>query len=983
MAQTRVRQTPRWKRFAVGVALTAALSLVYLLIPAVPDIREPRTQDRLLWQVRPPQVNAPEITIVEIDDGSLARVGKWPWHWRDLAGMIESLHALGARVIALDITFSEMPGAEPPPEAQAGEKVVLTNPLEPLEAAVADSKSSVLTYTLFLTPQVPGALYERLEKILAAKPDLAADAAAAQLGVAPAEVEKIYLTALKRAVEMRLEAEPEELCLAAAPPANDQKVASQLRLRIFPALQAKLAVREALSPRELTQQDIFEKSLRFARRAAILNRRGTVPYTGDRRSEVLPVAQRVDPPLAELTGVAAGLGFESVVPDDDGVIRRVPLVMRYGDNVYPHLALRAAMMALGRPQFEISATRPNRIEVVHGADRFSILVGSKADLTVNWSSPRDGNPDGFRHLPISLIAQHFSLTEINRRYEEALTLAARLFPKVAGNRAALVEQVRQAHRRAATGAGAVVAASATTMSGGPGNVATNTVATAPAPAAGLKDLEDRLAALDDQLARELTTLVGSGLDKLPAGVSKEDFARAVEQLNFLRDLRDDNRAIRHELAALEVQLEPYLRDRVCLVGMTATSAALDLKPTPLARAYPGVDAHACVIDNILRRSFVTEAGWLNKLAMLLAVGLTVTLLAGAWPTIRATVAAVIVLAAYYGLCLLLFWWAGLLMPVAGPALAGAIALLGVMIFRELTEGRERRWITDVFKQYTSDRMVDELVANPDFLVLGGQKRELTYYFSDIAGFTSISERLKDDPPRLVKFLNMYLEEMTDRLLEQDGTLDKYMGDAIIAHFGALAVMPDHAARCLRAALAHLRAMPLVDDQLRAAGLLPEGVHLRARIGVSTGSVTVGNFGSSRRFEYTAIGDPVNVGSRLEGANRYFGTTVLLSGETRRQVGEEFLVRRIGPVRFVGKAEAIEVWQLLDGEVPDARSGLTLYDEALAEFEQGLFHEARDKFKKVLELRPDDGPTLAYLTRLDGLLRDDVHAPPGPWDMTSK
>jgi adenylate cyclase len=497
--------------------------------------------------------------------------------------------------------------------------------------------------------------------------------------------------------------------------------------------------------------------------------------------------------------------------------------------------------------------------------------------------------------------------------------------------------------------------------------------------------EEAVAALDEALgdidADVEMRLRMSLSDGRPAETSEEEYERlrrvAPRFLTYQNTL--DRERLRRR--ALEADLADYVRDRICFVGMTATSLAPDLKPTPIHKQYPGVAAHVSIADNFLRRRFIREVGTATTVAIMIVTGLLVTLVSASQPTLRAVVLSVAGLAAYYLLAVWLFRDVGLLAPVLGVFVAGLTALLGVMTYRELTEGRSRRWITGVFKQYTSGKLVDALVTNPEMLSLGGQRREMTVYFSDIAGFTSISEKL--DAPTLVAFLQEYLEEATDRLLDQDATLDKYEGDAILAFFGAPVAMTDHAARCLRAALAHLRGLSEIDRRLREKGLMPEGVSLRIRIGIATGPMVVGNIGSSRRFDYTVIGDTVNVGARLEGANRFFGTTVLMTGETRRQVGDEFLLRHIGPVRVVGRAEPIDVWELLDDQRPGARTGLDLYDAAKKDFEEGWIEEAKVKFEEVLKVRPDDGPTLAYLTRIDTMARDGISARPGPWDLLSK
>ena len=940
MTKARVRDTSRWKRFAAGILLTVVLAALYMALPESREVIEPRFQDVLLWQRRPAEAAAPEITIIEIDDGALERIEKWPWSWDVLAGIIDSLADLGARAVVLDITFGERPREElrhgtlaeyptgtPWPGDPDRAKI---DPLPVLVDAVARSDRTVLTYALITGGRVDDPLYRAIESLLADTPALSAAEVAERLDRGEADVRRFFVTARKRAIEVylgrRTPVDP-----------GDATAAAALFAEAFPGL-------DYARDRKSFQGKAFDAALRYNWAAARVAERGTVACDPPGAVEAFKEVEGVAPPLVDLTASAAGMGFANGFPDPDGVVRRVPLVMAHGGKAYPQLGLAAA--ALARGWRDVSIRRPGAgvLEIV-GSDGQTIRVpvGPRGQMTINWSKGRDGRKDGFRHLAVSPIYEYSLLLKNQRVYEQAMTFAAKLILEPV-ERDAVLRELADA-RRAGKAHGEVTARQ--------GN-----------------------------LAFQLLKFAGSSRpDDMPLRRFQQAQAYAVFLQQYLGQDEEQSKRIAAQREALQGNLGDAIRDRLCFVGMTATSAALDFNPTPLERTYAGVFAHAAVADNLLRGSFVSEAGPVVRLAMVLLVGLAVTLCAGWLPAVRAAVASLAVCAAYYGLALLMFSRVGVLMPVAGPWFVGVASLLGVMVYRELTEGRNRRWITGVFKQYTSDKMVDELVANPDFLVLGGQRREMTVYFSDIAGFTGLSERL--DPQQLVAFLQTYLEEMTDRLLEQGATLDKYEGDAVLAFFGAPLVQADHAALCLRAALAHLRALPRLNQTMKTEGLLPADHGLRVRIGISSGTMVVGNFGSTRRFDYTVIGDAVNIGARLEGANRAFGTTVLLSKATRDLVGDEFLLRRIGPVRFVGKDEAIDVYELLDPDPPDARAGLDAYHAALQDFEGGWLHEAQQKFEAALAARPDDGPTLAYLRRVDQLLRDEIHGPPGPWDMSEK
>ncbi len=412
------------------------------------------------------------------------------------------------------------------------------------------------------------------------------------------------------------------------------------------------------------------------------------------------------------------------------------------------------------------------------------------------------------------------------------------------------------------------------------------------------------------------------------------------------------------------------KDSYVFIGTNAPGL-LDLRPVPVAGNFPGVELNATILDNVIHSSFMRHTpGWVASLLTVIFLGLLSLV------SIRATrfqvgliVATLISWSALAYLCAICGWW----IPVVVP-LTGAMCVLPlVFLLQYQVEGREHRFIKGAFQHYVTPAVIEQIVRDPSALSLGGERRELTIFFSDIAGFTTISERMQ--PDRLVAFLNRFLSEMTDILLASGGTIDKYEGDAIIAFWNAPLAVPDHERRAVQAALECQRRLRELHEFFKKEF----GVELFMRIGIHTGTVTVGNFGSSTRFNYTVIGDAANLASRLEGTNKVFGTLLLVSGETRRRAGEEQPWREVGRARVVGRSEPVALFQPLDPTLDGALiSRLGEFDQARTLFESGKLSEAQALFSRFA----GDPVSEAYCRRIDGE-KEGVHSFSPVWNLTEK
>lgn len=459
-----------------------------------------------------------------------------------------------------------------------------------------------------------------------------------------------------------------------------------------------------------------------------------------------------------------------------------------------------------------------------------------------------------------------------------------------------------------------------------------------------------------------------GLDKLE--IPTDESGRML--INYLGPARTFPHYSISDVLAGRIPAEKF-KGKIVLAGATATGI-YDMRVTPFGPVYPGVEIHANVIDNILHGNFLVHSGWTKFLdiCMIVLVGLIMGL---AIPRLKAMTGiglSLVLITAFIAANAFIFIRFNVWLNVIYPVLTMMTIYLGITVYRYVTEEREKKKIRGAFQYYLTASVVNEILKDPSKLKLGGDKKNLSVMFSDIRGFTTISEKLS--PEELVRLLNEYLTAMTDIVFKYDGLLDKYIGDAIMAVFGAPLDQPDHASRACRVALEMMAELGRLRQKWAAEGR-PD---VNIGVGINSGDMVVGNMGSEMRFDYTVMGDSVNLASRLEGTNKEYGTNIIISEFTYEVVKDEFLCRQLDAVRVKGKKLPVRIFELL-GELKDAprwREFLDRFETGLARYREGKWDEAITAFKSVVELNPGDYTSKMYIERCTSLKE---HPPEGEWD----
>ena len=659
-------------------------------------------------------------------------------------------------------------------------------------------------------------------------------------------------------------------------------------------------------------------------------------------------------PIPEISRMAAGAGFTNVHIDSDGVRRRIRLTDNIGGTVFMQLAFSPLLRKLGSPEVVIDKNRVTLAGTVYGgkAQNVSIPLDSSGMMLIRW--PKKNYQKSFTHIPFYLLIDY---AESGEKTASSLRLLRANQGWNLGPGYAPIDMCMQLWgeseelRRTALESGAV------------------------------QDKEAWLTAVQaywDTVKSFFETDYGTSVarlfDEAKQGGNPED-AELYDQVKAdFETLYANASASYTRHTELETALAAKLKDAFCIIGWSSTGTT-DIGVNPFHSEYVNVGTHAAVANTILQRDFLRQAPvWVSALlAIVFSFG--IIFIIRPFSTLIQIIAGFVLSAVVLIVNQLIFSFTGVYIFIISPVLALFVSFLTYSMVSFILSEREKSFLRKAFGTYLSGDVINEIIEDPSMLKLGGQKKWITAMFTDVKGFSTISEAL--DAEQLVKLLNIYLSGMSDIILEQRGTIDKYEGDAIISFFGAPVDYKEHARLACRAAVLMRRKEVELNELFMREGMSPNP--LLTRIGINTGDMVVGNMGTERKMDYTIMGNAVNLAARLEGANKQYGSWLLISDMTKNEIGDEFITRRFDRVRVVGINTPVQLWELV--ELKDTVDSATLdflrrFEEAHCVFDRRDWKEAARLFKALCEERPDDDPSDAYLRKCEAFIQKP---PADNWD----
>lgn len=795
---------------------------------------------------------------IDIDDQAVASIGRWPWPRSKVAAMLDELHLAGVKALATDILFADPQEPEAQTEIQDDDSLAIVRTIDgdaALAAAVRQLGCAVIPGSYKFDPSATSQTFQLLVDELRKEPSLDEQSLLSRVSSKISggkDAEKIvrdgYLSARRVAMFERIQQE-----MTAAP--LDQEA---LRQKLLPNLG-----RYVHSP---ASRDFDEQFRRWSSAEAIKKLVGN-PASNSIHLDPIPLSIA---PLPAIAQAAAATGFVDFRTARDGVLRSMPLLVNFDGHIVPQVGLSLAMLTLG--------ARPQDLQISSSAVSFKCPDGRTISIPIyldhgtpvcdipwfgsqQWENMYDwpAHQKASQHLSLNVVwgtcETRNNIIKNNAAAADAMNfLAERLGVKLPST----------------------------------------------APATRPSDDPDQLSAEIDRISNEAASWRKMYQDKPPAADDRDGLLFVAKD-RAIQAVRSQNRALGEQLQKERTELAKMVSGKSVLIGFVATGLT-DTTSTSLHPKSPGVIAHGVMFNAIMTGDLWSRApGWIAPL-ITLALGTIAALMASSLSPVLGLVA-ISALGGVYFLfnASILFDHNNLVLDLAGSLIVLFVVWGGCTLNRIIIESGERHRITRRFQSYVDPSLVSHLLENPDLVRLEGEERQLTVVFTDLKGFTAISEKLGE---KTVQLLNEYFGLMVPLIRANNGTLNKFLGDGIMFFFGAPISSSQHATQAVTTVLAMQDALPAFNEELQRRGLPKVGM----RAGVSSGMMVVGDAGSKDASDYTVLGDTVNLGARLESANKATGTLTLINGTCAELIRDAFLLRPIAKLIVVGKTERVMTYE---------------------------------------------------------------------------
>ena len=698
----------------------------------------------------------------------------------------------------------------------------------------------------------------------------------------------------------------------------------------------------------------------------------------------------IEPPIKKLIDATRGVSFAMTVADIDGSVRRYPVVVSYNGRLFPALALVMLCEYIGVEVKDVIIEPGKFIDVPEGTlpngekIKIKIPIDNKGRMLVNWVG--NWHEESFAHYSYSaavqfgyLIKKENILNKIKRMYHQnnAIIEDEELFIKEYEKDGQVVDEITYEIYSAFSNAVSLEQAIKEGAEFTKEDLPEWVWITYEPMKYNYKIVEHLKENIDYTIEEISQKIEEPNLDKFSYSyyIMKEILKKG--------ELKEEDYPLyfHKPLIGSKILDADELKGKVFFYGLTA-AGTWDLNPMPYMDRYPMLGLHANAFNTMLESIFLKQLSKFGNILIMLGLGFIIGLIVPTFKPVHGAVIMVIFSLGYLVVAQYLFQSHGLWIDVLGPVAILIFGYTSATVYNFFSEEQEKKMIRGIFSRYVTKSVVDELIKNPDMVKLGGEKKELTVFFSDVAGFTTISERLT--PEELVALLNEYLTAMTNIVLSYDGMIDKYEGDAIMAVFGAPIHYDDHPTRACYVSLDMQNELINLRKKWKEEGR-PE---LHVRIGLNTGPMVVGNMGAADRLDYTVMGDSVNLGARLEGANKAYGTHIMISEFTYEKCKNDIESRFLDLLRVKGKELPVTVYEVLakkdDGLTDEKKKVVELYNNGIEHYRNKEWISGIKAFEEALTIDPEDGPSNVYLERCQ---QYKITPPPADWDgvfvMTTK